>query len=320
MIRISLLLCMTCLLTFVKAQNKSLKEAEGLFDQSAFQETIDFIAGLEEKSSEHLVLQGRAYFELKDFDKAIETLESCVDLDSKSVECLYWLGASNIEALQADENFFKKGIYAFDALSSLQEAIELKPDHLKARTRFVNYYINAPLIAGGSINKAKEQAKAVMNYDSNLGNQLIASIYLKNEEYDQAEAIYLRTINENRATEKVYYLLSEICRERNDYPKAFQYLDSSLKHYPDYKMAHYQYAKLAVLTNQNIEQGIKHIKTYLIDDQDESLPGKHWAFLRLGQLLQTKEEQKAARQAFESSLNENADFKQAKEALKGLSD
>lgn len=66
--------------------------------------------------------------------------------------------------------------YAFEMLDSLKKAIELDPRLTAAYHGLVGYYLNAPPIAGGSIEKAEETARLLAELDPQAGNELLEQI------------------------------------------------------------------------------------------------------------------------------------------------
>ena len=66
--------------------------------------------------------------------------------------------------------------YAFEMLSALEKAVELDPALPAAYHGLVGYYLNAPPIAGGSVEKAEETARRLAEIDPEAGNALLARI------------------------------------------------------------------------------------------------------------------------------------------------
>ncbi len=66
--------------------------------------------------------------------------------------------------------------FAFEMLSSLQKAIELDPSLAEAYHWLVGYYMNAPPIAGGSLDRAEETARRLMPFDPQGSRALLAEI------------------------------------------------------------------------------------------------------------------------------------------------
>ncbi len=310
---LAILLC-----PILSAQNDAIERAKLLIDKNHIEEALSL---LEKNASEMAIdtqfylTRGKAFLKMQEFEKAIQDFNKCIELDPSNAECYYRKGVAYLDRLNYTENYYKKGIYAYDARSSLANAIELQPSHVNARIKLANYYMNAPLIAGGSMSKAEQQAREVIKYDSNLGNQLLASIYIKDEEFDQAEKVYLNMLKQSNPPQKGYYWLSNLYTLKKDYENAFRYCKQSIKIHPDYMMGYYQYAKIASLASADIDLGIKHCKYYLTQEQEEGLPGKHWAYYRLAMLQKMQGNEVASKQSLENALNIKPDFQKAKDML-----
>lgn len=130
------------------AQETDFAKAERYLEQKRYQEIITLFEGQDKTQDPQVhMLVGRAWFGLKKYELAISSFERAVSQEPNMAEYHYWVGASKIEAVNGESNFFKKGTYAFSAEGSLIKAIELDPNHEKARVRLGNYYLNAPKIA-----------------------------------------------------------------------------------------------------------------------------------------------------------------------------
>ena len=67
-------------------------------------------------------------------------------------------------------------LYAFEMLAALETAIELDPELAEAYHWLVGYYLNAPAIAGGSVDKAEETARRLAEFDPQGGEALLAEV------------------------------------------------------------------------------------------------------------------------------------------------
>ncbi len=303
------------------AQNTILDQAEKLLGEKEVRASIDLLNNNRDELDQYArfyFLLGKAFYEEKLFDKAILQFEQSIAMDENQADYYYWKGSASIEQLNHIDNFFKKGKYADKAKTSLLKAIELNPQHTDARIRLANYYLNAPLIAGGSIRKAKDQASEIERYDKAAGLKLQASIFLKEEEYDKAEAIYLEILNSELGTKNTYYWLSYINVKKEDYQKAFYYCDRSIEKYPDYYLGHYQYAKIAAISKMNIDQGIDYCIFYINQTTSADLPKKHWAYYRLAMLEKARDNKTATLLALQNALELKPGFKEANALLESL--
>ena len=80
-----------------------------------------------------------------------------------------------------DENPANGPRYAYEMLGSLQNAIELDPHLAEAYHWLVGYYLNAPPIAGGSLDKAEETARKLAELDPTGASPLLKQIAARRE-------------------------------------------------------------------------------------------------------------------------------------------
>ncbi len=66
--------------------------------------------------------------------------------------------------------------YAFELLATLQKAVKLAPDRPEPYQELVGYYLNAPPIAGGSLDKAEALAHRLQGIDKVAGTRLLGVV------------------------------------------------------------------------------------------------------------------------------------------------
>lgn len=79
------------------------------------------------------------------------------------------------EAIQAD-GAANGPRFAFEMLQALQTAVRLDPGLVEAYEWLAGYYLSAPPIAGGSIDKAEEVARRLAEVDPEAGRALLARV------------------------------------------------------------------------------------------------------------------------------------------------
>ncbi|WP_394748841.1 tetratricopeptide repeat protein [Spongiimicrobium salis] len=260
------------------------------------------------QKAEHLLDEGQ-------YDKTLALLSTKEEAYTVNAKYHYVMGRAYIDKLNATDNFFKKGSIASKAKKALLKAIALQPSHVDARILLSNYYMNAPVIAGGSTSKAKKQALEVIRYDSVKGHALLASIHLNNEDYKEALTQYKKILQLDPKNEKVWYWISNVYFEMEAYDKAFQYSLASIKEVPNYLVGHYQYAKVASVSKKNIPTAITYIEYFIQHSPADGQPKKHWAYYRLALLKQHEGDTEASQAALKKALQLKSDFKPAKKLL-----
>ena len=113
--------------------------------------------------------------ELDPIDQARQTVAA----DPESAEARVALAMTLGEAINADPANGPR--FAFEMLGSLEKAIELDPTLPAAYHGLVGYYLNAPPIAGGSVEKAEETARKLAELDPEAGNALLTQIAARAE-------------------------------------------------------------------------------------------------------------------------------------------
>jgi len=188
------------------SNNKELESGIKLYDQEKYDaakeifETIlddnDNIAG-----AHHYL--AKCLFNLGDLDDAIDHGEKAVELDDKNADYHFELGMMyGIDA--RDASIFRAPFIAGDIKEQFEKTVELDPDHLEGRMALAQFYLQAPGIAGGDVDKALEQAQIVVKMDEKHGRFLLYQIYIEKENFAKAEA-ELKIIEEKFGDDPEFY-------------------------------------------------------------------------------------------------------------------
>ncbi len=126
-------------------------------------------------------------------DRAVEHLEKAVELNESNAEYHYMLA----EAYMA--NYQYAGLVRMPFLApkvkvQLELAVKYDPRSTAYREALVNYYVFAPMIFGGSYQKAREQAEEISKIDSYLGLLANAGVFAEEGENDKAVNLYKKAI------------------------------------------------------------------------------------------------------------------------------
>jgi tetratricopeptide (TPR) repeat protein len=142
----------------------------------------------------------------RDLDAAEEQLEKAVELADRNAEYHFTLG--NLYGAQAQAvSIFSKMSYAGKVKTEFLRAVELDPGSIPYRTALMEYYLQAPGIVGGSVEKAREQAGELVKrspYDGHLALARVA-VYEKNEKL--AEQEYRNASKQNPSRWQAYHRL-----------------------------------------------------------------------------------------------------------------
>jgi tetratricopeptide (TPR) repeat protein len=131
----------------------------------------------------------RVYFALDSYDKAVEHCKTAVQLQEAQPEYHFWLGRSyGAEAADADP--IQQAVLAAKIRKAFERTVALDPTHVPGRVGLANFYLRAPMLMGGRIDKAYEQVQILIGLDEIEGRLLLARFYERTKRLEAAEAEY----------------------------------------------------------------------------------------------------------------------------------
>lgn len=287
-------------------------------DYAAARAQFEAVAATQPDAPEVPYYLGRIALEEDKYDKALTHFATAVERAPANSEYHLWYGRATIEKLQNTKDFMQMGELASDALARLEKAVEVDPANTDARQWLAGFYMNAPPMAGGSLEKAKAQAEELIELDPEIGYSLVARIHLKNNNYDGAEAAYNDLIARDPKQPAGHYGLGMLYQQKKDYEAAFASLERALELDKNYTLALYQIGRTAVFSGTHVNRGIDCLIKYLEKEPGEDEPTWANARWRLGLLYEKQGKPDLARAQYEAALALDPDSEEAKKALEAL--
>lgn len=139
---------------------------------------------------------GRDLYDHGKYDEAIREFREAVNLDPKYSWGHLWLGRAlgrKVEKINPVRAAFMVG----DVRREFERAVELDPRNIEARSDLLQFYLDAPGIFGGGIDKARAQAAEMAKLDKAEGHSAYARIAEKEKRFDVAEQEYRAAIEAN---------------------------------------------------------------------------------------------------------------------------
>lgn len=173
--------------------SKELENGINLYNQEKYdaaKEIFETILDENDDIAEAHYYLAKCLFNLGDLDDAIEHGEKAVELDDKNAEYHFDLGMMYAEDAR-DASFFRAPFISGDIKEQFERTIELDPNHLNGRISLAQFYLRAPGIAGGDIDKALEQSQIVVTMDELQGRFLLSLVYIEKENFNKAEAEFI---------------------------------------------------------------------------------------------------------------------------------
>jgi len=142
----------------------------------------------------------------RDYDAAEEMMEKAVELAEGNGEYHFFLGS--VYGAQAQlAGLLSKFSYAKKTRDQFERAVELQPDSVRYRSALMSYYLMAPGIAGGDVDKAKAQAEEILKRNAFEGHMSLARIATSENELENAEKEYTLAISARPADWRPHHML-----------------------------------------------------------------------------------------------------------------
>ena len=135
----------------------------------------------------------RAYFMMEEWDRGIAACERAKNLDPQKSLYELWLG--RIYGEKADRaGFLSAAGLAKKVRTSFERAVDLDAKSSEARTDLAEFYVEAPAIVGGGLEKARAQAEELLPLNPGMAHWVLARIAGKQKDAALAEREYRAAI------------------------------------------------------------------------------------------------------------------------------
>ncbi|MEI9813286.1 MAG: tetratricopeptide repeat protein [Acidobacteriota bacterium] len=168
-----LFLC-TVLALPLLAKTPEWEPAQKLLDADQFKQAAVLLEKAPQNDPDNLQLLGEAYFGLKDFKRAIDVLDRAAGIAPARSMIHLWLGRA--WGRRAESNKFMALSWARKAKDAFERAVNLDNKNVEALDDLFEYYVSAPGIVGGGLDKAETVAKQVASIDPAKGQRLLSKV------------------------------------------------------------------------------------------------------------------------------------------------
>lgn len=173
-------------LSVALAQNSPIDQAERLFRKTDYASALNMLKN-QPRTSEVLFLEGRCWYYLSDYKQAVETFEKLTHGEPRSGLYMNWLGKAWGRRAET-ANVFQAPGFASRAREAFEKAVELDPSHRDSLEDLFQYYLEAPGMLGGGLEKAQRLLPMIRKADPAGHQTALAQIAEKKRDYSAAEA------------------------------------------------------------------------------------------------------------------------------------
>lgn len=307
------------LLPHLSAQASDLAEATKLLESNDLRATAAVMALVqaEPKNPDVQVLHTHLLLLQGVAEAVIDAAKSTVELAPRSASAHLWLG--NAYAVRLGQ----VGMFSQIAITprlrrAYERAVELAPDLLEARYRLVEFYVQAPKVMGGGIEKAKSQVDEIAVRDPAMGHSARGTVLLAEKQIDLALTEFAAARDAKPDVERYRLEIGLVLQRSKRWQDAFDAFHTWTIEDPAAPTAWYQLGRTVALSGLNTEAGVAAFVHYLHMPLKLDSPGVQHAWFRLGQIYALAGRKDEARTAFGSCLAIDPKYSEAKAALAKL--
>jgi|SRR5262245_29673087 len=260
---------------------------------------------------------GRVVLRQDEAKQAVKWLEAAVTAEPNNPHYHLWLGRAYGTQAQHASKLSVLGL-AKKARKEFERALEIDPDHVEARVALMQYFIGAPGIAGGSVEKARLQAAEIMKRDPYRGLLADAEIAEDQKDLAGAEAALLAASRMRPDSLGVRYSLTGLYANTKRYDQAFDVCESILATKPHDANALYLIGRTGAISGLRLDRAEAALNEYLTlppPPGGRSPAGAHW---RLGMIHEKSGDKERARADYRKALELDPKFEEAKKSLDKL--
>lgn len=233
---------------------------------------------------EAMIADGQAKALAKTLEQRIDDAQQPAALD------YYWLARAELARID-EVAAFRKPFMATSARENLENAVALDPNLAAAREALARYYLEAPAIAGGSMEGAKEQAGWLLELDPPAGYRVNGAIAASEENHEAAVDWYRKALAAQEWTWERQYdvVVRAVNWQTDNTPATLAEAQANVQAHASepetlLPLIDYQSGKYAATSGNNLEPGQAALQRYLETTPGEEEPGLEWAQFRLAQV------------------------------------
>lgn len=263
------------------------------------------------------VLLLRARLQARQAEQAVAAGEKATMLAPKNAQAFFWLGNAYGSRI-GEVGMLSKMSIATKLRDAFEQAVRLDPAMIDARDSLIEFYLQAPGMIGGGIDKAQAQAIAIAKYDASRGFMAQGRIAMHEKKpaealkaYEQAYALKPGS-EQLRLSLIVAYQQAKRWKDAHDMAKKWTIED------PKKAAPWYQIGRIAAESGQYLPEGEAALHVFLNLAPGRGDPEPKHARYRLGQILAKAGRKDEARAELQAALKIDPKFKEAKSALSAL--
>jgi tetratricopeptide (TPR) repeat protein len=249
-------------------------------------------------------------------DPAVRECEQATQEDPSNSDYEMWLGrAYGLKASQA--NMLSAFSLAKKVHVAFERAIQLNPANVTAMSDLGQYYVDAPAIVGGGLDKAQALAAKLMPRSPAKGHRLLAMIARKNKDMVTAESEFKAAVSAGKTSE-AWVDLGLFYQQLSQYDKAAAALQSSVEANRAKNAALVDAASIFTDMRRQLDLAERLLRDYLASPAKSEDAPAFKVHEQLGNLLKLRGDSSGARREYVAAAALASNYGPARKAVQGM--
>ncbi|GGA56944.1 hypothetical protein GCM10011507_05340 [Edaphobacter acidisoli] len=257
----------------------------------------------------------RVYYAQDMADSAVSECEKAANNAPNDSDTQMWLGrAYGLKASHA--NPVVAFSYARKVASSFQRAIQIDPDNVHAMNDLGEYYVDAPGIVGGGIDKAQNLASQMRTRFPAQSHRLLALIAEKKGDLTTAESEF-KAAADAAKTPEAYVDLGHFYQRHHEPDKAVAPLQAAIDADRHRDAALVDAASILTAAHRSPDLAESVLREYLASSAKSDAAPAFKVHMQLGNLLASRGDTEGAHREYAAALALASHYAPARKALQG---
>lgn len=262
-------------------------------------------------------LLGRVYYQLGNWNDAVRNCERAAQLNPQSAEYQIWLARAYGEKANAAGALSAFGL-ARKSVAAFETAHRLDPRNLAIARDLGEYYVSAPAIVGGGLDKASSLAQEMTPVSPALASWIYAMAASKQGNQAEAERRYEEAVRYDHESAETLLNLARYYRGRKQPERFDDAVRRALQSRHLRPEDRFDAAEQMLRMGRNLPEAAQQVRLYLQSGHPSEDAPVFRAHTVLGDLLSKSGDTNGAANEYRAALALASGFRPAAEGLRRL--